>query len=189
MRNSIILLSVCSIVLASCGKSKPDISGNWKSETTEALGNGTFGNRVFEMADSTWQVQFTLYLDSAASMPVFRFRATGNYELGNPSGVVKEATEALFRFDHKYVTLLTTDSSLITNLGFTNCALTPDQEKDITDTGCSFLESKSACAQEYDLVSLRTGKLFLGSRPEAGKNICREEDRPVTLGAPLVKVK
>lgn len=152
---------VSLLLLAACNNNrKKNPTGTWRSEKIEPLGNHTFGKRVFHIADTTWQVQFTLYLDSEATKPVFTFRGMGTYTLGRPSVTVQGATEAVFYFAHKYLTLHTSDTALLKSFGFTSCNLTPEEEKDITETGCSFLESKSACSQEYDLVRIKNEKLY-----------------------------
>jgi Adenomatosis polyposis coli down-regulated 1 len=189
MKNIYFVFAILILILAACSPERIDIQGNWTSEKLEPLGNGTFGKREFSIQDANWEVKFTLYLDSAAKLPVFTFRGAGAYTLGNPSAKVNGATEGVFNFSSKYVTLHSSDTTLIKNFGFTSCGLTTSQEKEITEDGCSFLESKSTCPQEYDIVALNAGKLFLGKRPEAGKNLCTEGNRPTDLGVPLVKLE
>lgn len=184
-----ILLFSIALLFFSCSPKQPNISGKWQSERIENLGNGAFGKRVFNIGDNDWEVQFTLYLDSAATKPVFTFSGKGKFKLGKPSPKISQATEAVFQFDHKYITLHTSDSLLIKNFGFQPCNLVKGQKQDITNSGCSFIESKSVCGQEYDLVSIQEGVLRLGTRPAAGKNICSEENRPTSLGFPLIKAQ
>ncbi len=185
--NSTLALCFISILAACQTKNTIDITGNWKSTSVEKMGNGSFGKREFVIDDKTWEVKFTLYLDSTATQPVFTFRGVGSYVLSNPSLKVEGATEAVFSFIHKYVTPHTADTILTKKFGFTSCGLTAEKEKEITETGCSFLVSKSVCAQEYDLVSIRDEKLYLGARPPTGSNICSESKRPTELGLPLAK--
>ena len=163
----------------------PVISGKWKSETPENNGNGTFGIRKFIITKNKWEVIFTLYLDKEATKPVFTFRGSGSYSLQTPSEKVSGATNAVFAFSHKYLTLQTTQTELAKNFGLAD--LEPGNEKEVTENGLSFIESKSVCAQEFDLVSIINGKLYLGARPAQGKNICSEANRPTSLGLPLVK--
>lgn len=166
---------------------KEDILGNWKSETIEDNGNGTYGKREFSFTDQQWTVKFTLYLDKAATKPVFTFRGIGKYELNKNSSTVPDATNAVFHFANKYLTLKTSNPEIIKKFGLNGLQM--NIEKDISINGFSFFESNSACGQEYDLVSLKKGKLYLGARPQQGKSLCSEDNRPVTLGFPLVRIK
>ncbi len=167
------------------GGTGPDISGSWQSEKAENAGNGSFGWREFDITDDSWEVRFTMYGDEGKTLPVFRFRGVGPYEIQAASAVVAGANDAIFRFSHKYVTLLTDHAETIAKLGFSACGLEPGVEMDISDTGCSFLVSVQACAQEYDLVKVENGRFYLGARPADG-NMCTEERRPTSLNLPLV---
>lgn len=187
--NSTLVLCFISILAACQTKNTIDITGNWKSTSVEKIGNGSFGKREFVIDDKTWEVKFTVYTDSTATQPVFTFRGVGSYVLSEPSIKVAGATEAIFSFSNKYVTLHTADTTLTKKLGFASCGLTTEKEKEITETGCSFLVSKSACSREYDLVSIKDERLYLGARPPAGSNICSEDKRPTSLGLPLVKIQ
>lgn len=84
------------------------------------------------------------------------------------------------------MTLLTDNAEIIKNFGLTSCNLQKGIEKNITETGCSFLPSKTAYGQEYDLVKLVGQKLYLGARSNDMSSI---EKRPIALGAPLLKIK
>ncbi len=185
---SILLPLIFISILSACqNKSTIDITGKWESVAIEKAANGSFGKRAFVFKDSAWEVKATLYLDSSATQPIFTFRGVGMYVSGNPSVKVEGATEAVFSFSHKYITLHVADTALVKKFGFTSCGLTAETEKEITETGCSFFVSKSVCGQEYDLVSMKDDQLYLGARPAAGSNICSEDKRPITLGLPLKK--
>lgn len=189
MKNSIGIFVLIVLLIASCEYKRTIIKGNWVSTKAESLGNGTFGKRQFSIDDTNWEVNFTLYLDSTFNNPVFTFRAKGTYELKGKSQKVEGATEAIFGFTNKYVTLHTADTTLSKNFRFSNCGLEPNQEKEITATGCSFLESKDACSQEFDIAMIKDEKLYLGARPASGKNLCSEKSRPTSFGLPLVRLE
>ena len=158
--------------------------GAWESVSAENLGNGTFGTRYFNLTEGEWEVKFTLYLDSTLQMPVFEFRGVGGYEVQGQSQIVDGAENALFKFDNKYVTLLTDNPDVINGFGFGSCNLEQGKAQDITEDGCSFLVSKSVCGQEYDLLKLDNGLLYFGMRPAEG-DMCAEERRPTALFYPL----
>lgn len=160
--------------------------GEWESVASENLGNGSFATRYFNLKDENWEIKFTLFLDSLQEKPVFVFRAVGKYEVQDASEKIEGADNAIFKFDNKYVTLLTDDEEIIKNFGMNECGLEKDTEKDITKDGCSFLVSKEACGQEFDLLKLDNEQLFFGMRPSEG-DMCTEENRPTALFYPLKK--
>jgi len=187
MHRKIIAVMILNFLVGTQAYTQPEISGNWKSVHPEKTAAGNFIIREFFFANSSWQVQATLYLDSAARLPVFTFRATGKYELSKGSAKIKNVSNALFRFDKKYMTLRTRDSSLLIRFGLNRCNLVYLKESDITDNGCSYYPSRNVCAQEFDLVSLSGRRLFLGARPANG-GMCEISKRPVALGLPLMRV-
>lgn len=160
-------------------------NGVWRSERVESLGSGTFGTRTFTFKNKNWEVEFTFYLDSLKKQPVFTFRATGDYLLQGASATLPKTQNVRFNFQKKYLTLLTDNADIIKSFGFAGCKLTKGKEADITETGCSFLPSKAAYGQEYDLFSKKMGKLYLGTR---SSDMSSEEKRPTTLGYPLVRL-
>lgn len=161
-----------------------DYKGTWESVAAENLGNGTFGIREFLLKEEAWEVKFKLYLDSLLTTPVFQFRGVGKYTVQEASKVVEGADNVIFGFDHKYLTLLTDNQDLVNNFGFAACGLEKELEKEITAEGCSFLVSKAVCAQEFDLLKLIDGQLYLGMRPAEG-DMCVAERRPTALFYPL----
>ncbi len=164
------------------------MNGKWESVQAEDLGNKSFGWREFKFSDDKWEIWFTMYLDQARTMPVFTFRSTGTFEVLQASNSVQGANNAIFKFSKKYVTLKSSNPDVIKGFGFDQCKLEINVETDITESGCSFLMSKAAYGQEYDLISLKGNNLFLGARPADG-NMGVEEKRPTTLGLPLTKKK
>lgn len=98
------------------------LSGTYASTAPEPWYGG-YGTRQFTFDRGTWSLVFTHALDAAMQAPTFRFRTKGPYEIGAASATVAGAFEAVFYEDVKYVTLLTTDASLIAAFGFANCGL------------------------------------------------------------------
>lgn len=159
-------------------------SGTWVSENAEDLGNGTFGYREFTFDENSWNLKFSLFLDEAMNKPVIMFRTFGNYEITGDSKLVSGANEATFFMEKKFLTLLTDNEDVITNFGFSNCNLSMNVEKEITNTGCSFFVSNDVCDKEYDLLQLKDNKLYLGERIT---DMCQESGRPKGLNYPLIK--
>jgi hypothetical protein len=187
------LLTLAIVAIATLGapaqaKSTPakGANGNWVSAKADDAGNNTFSFREFSFDGDNWNVKYTLYLDQAKTQPVFIFRGIGTYSVTGKSKKVKGAGEALFLFDKKTLTLLTDNADLINNLGFANCNLQKGVERDISETGCSFVAPLAVCNREYDLVKVAGKKLFLGARP-ADNNMCTLDKRPVALGDTLIR--
>lgn len=173
-------------LLSSC-TAQNKIIGNWVSENPEKTATGSFSVRQFNIKKEGWEVQSTIYLDSLLKFPVFTFRAMGKYTIGAQSTIVNDANEAVFGFDKKYMTLKTNDTALLRRFGLDKCNLIYLQEKNITKTGCAYLVSKAACAQEFDLVSISGETFYLGARPVSG-GMCEEAKRPKALGFPLKRI-
>lgn len=181
---TVVLISLQSLFLLASCKSQSNITGNWVSADPEKAATGGFSIRQFSFDNNIWEVRYTMYLDSLLTLPVFTFRGRGTFTVVEKSLTVDSAMEAVFRFDKKYITLKTRDTAVIRKAGLNNCGLHYLVETDITEKGCAYLVSRSACAQEYDLVS-RSGKtLYLGARPASG-GMCEASKRPVALGHPL----
>jgi hypothetical protein len=164
------------------------ISGQWESLQIEDLGNQTYGWRYFKFEGDKWEIQFTLYLDKEKQIPVFMFRGVGTYKIDEASQTVAGAKNATFYFDKKYVILLTNNADVIKGFGFDACMLEVGKEKDITESGCSFLPNKASYGQEFDLLALKGKKLYLGARPADG-NMGTVDKRPTALGLPLQRKK
>ncbi|HET6266917.1 MAG TPA: hypothetical protein VFG11_04300 [Acidobacteriota bacterium] len=196
IRLPIIFLAVCLTVLlggrAHSGSDQEtgraisvhELVGVWKSQAPEDAGNGNFSTREFTFAEKWWKVEATFYGDQQLRVPLFSFRAEGPYLLGNSSSTVPGATNAVFSFSKKSLTLLSADPAVMTRFNFANCDLAMGISKDISLTGCSFFTSISGCGQEYDLVSIEGDLLRLGMRP-SDRNMCSEDKRPKALGLPV----
>jgi hypothetical protein len=187
MKKYILLISV--LFFLSC-KNEPtfqkEILGEWKSVSVENM-NGTYGIREFKFSENKWEVTFTLYMDSDTKTPVFTFRGIGDYNYENQSKSLDNGANYIFGFDKKFMTLKTKDTLVIKNFGLTTLVF--NQETDVTKNGISFIESKSVCDKEFDVVSIKNDTLFLGKRPEQGKNLCQEANRPKSYGLPLIRKK
>lgn len=163
-----------------------NLSGTYADPLPYAYGQA-WGKRVFTFDKGRWTLVFTLGLDPELRMQVFTFRTSGTYEVLDQSSAVKEAYNAVFYEEKKWVTLKTDDKELIRAFGFTPCKLLRDVERDISITGCSAWPSVADCPGDYDLLSLdRDGKLYFGERP-ADNNMCTPEKRPTKLTPPVVK--
>lgn len=177
------LLIIFEITGCSSVKSlNQQVNGKWTSLSAENLGNGTFGYRTFDLTPEKWEIRFTLYLDEARTTPVFTFRGNGSYKIEGPSTVVPGASNVVFYFSKKYLTLHTDNADLLKNFGFAGLDLQKDVEKDISAKGASFLPSVQAYGQEYDLLQLKDGQLYFGMR---SNDMSTPDKRPTKLFYPL----
>jgi hypothetical protein len=164
------------------------LEGVWKSEAAENAGNGNYSTREFKFTEKWWRVEAIFYNDQHLRIPLFSFMAEGPYLLGDASSAVTRATNAVFSFSKKSVTLLSSDPAVISRFKLADCNLVIGVPKDISFTGCSFITSISQCAQEYDLVEIKDDLLRLGIRPP-DRNMCTEDKRPKALGLPVRREK
>jgi len=164
-----------------------NLSGTYMDLTPYAYGEA-FGQRIFTFDKGTWTLNFTLGLDPNLENKVFEFRTVGTYSVLNPSSVLDNAYNALFLEDKKFLTLKTDDPALIQAFGFSDCGLTPNEEKDISATGCSAWAAVTECNEDHDLLSLDDeGLLYFGVRPP-DNNMCTEDKRPTSLTPGVTRI-
>jgi len=162
------------------------LMGGWKSPEAERAGQDLFSTREFHFTRERWSVEAKFYSDAASRKPLFSFVAEGPYTLGAASSEIPGASEAIFSFDKKTLTLLTSDREALSRFKFESCGLKNGTPSDISTSGCSFFAPIASCRQEYDLVQLDGDNLRLGVRP-ADRDMCRPAKRPKALGAPVVR--
>lgn len=160
--------------------------GNWKSPAAESVGPNVFSTREFHFTRERWRVEAQFYSDQATRKPLFSFVAEGPYTLEDAFSEITSASEAIFSFDKKILTLLTSDRAALSRFGFESCGLVEGAPSDISISGCSFFAPIASCQQEYDLVQLEGDSLRLGVRP-ADRDMCRPAKRPKALGAAMVR--
>lgn len=162
------------------------LSGTYADPKPYAYGTA-WGHRTFTFDKGAWTLVFTLSLDPAQKMQVFQFRTVGTYTVGAKSKAVPGAYEAVFSEDHKYLTLKTEDQKLASAFGFADCKLTPNLERDISETGCAAWKPVRLCPADHDLLFLDAqGGLSFGERPR-DNDMCTPDKRPKKLTPPVVK--
>jgi Adenomatosis polyposis coli down-regulated 1 len=183
----LLCMSISIGVVAAKDHHKDQLAGRWKSPAPEDIGDGNYSTREFTFNEKSWKVEAVFFRDQQTQNPLLSFTAEGPYRLEDASSVVIGATNAVFSFSKKTVTLLSSDPAVISRFNLANCNLIVGVPKDISITGCSFFTSIPQCAQEYDLVKIEDNTLRLGMRP-ADRNMCDEDKRPKALGLPVKKV-
>jgi hypothetical protein len=161
----------------------PDITGRWKSACTPMSATQGFV-LDFDIAKSTWGVDYTVFADSACSTKFITVRIEGPYELGAASRSVAGAFDAKFGFTKKTVTphLAAAADFLASANGCGTSGFTAGQAKDISAAGCAGLGQQpiAACSADYDIAKLEGDVLTFGSRP-ADNNMCSPDKRPTSL--------
>jgi len=168
------------------------IAGIWESErcvVQERDGVRTSSRSLFVFLEREWALEFTQYSDAACTMPSLQAFFQGRYSIARPSSVVSGAHDANFGFSSKRLTLY--DDELLARANEGKCgkrAWTRGREEDVSSSGCLWVVPVSACPQEFDLVKVADNRLFLGQRPAAGQDLCREDRRARALRSlPLIR--
>ncbi len=179
-------------ILFSCSKNdkiepiadfKSKVIGTWQSVASEK--NATsWGFRKLTINQDTWKIEVTSYGDSLQTFPLFRLEYEGPYIFTEQSTVLPGSYNGTFSYTKKYLTLLGTDASIVTALGFTPCNLTVNVKTDVSESGCSFVESIEDCPADYDLISLENGFLIPGKRTP---DMCEATGRPTERGFRMKK--
>ncbi len=178
-----VTISMAAFAAEPVGKA---VSGHWKSAGPEDMGNGSFATREFKLTDKTWDLVLTIYADKELKTPLVAMDFSGPWRATGPSAKVEGASEAIFEFSKKAVTLKA--EAAAKGFGMDGCGLVVGKAKDITKTGCSFVASVAKYGKEFDLIKRDGDQVFFGARP-ADSNMGSEDKRPTALGAPLVKAK
>ena len=155
------------------------LHGTFTSAGAEAWYGG-FGFREFVFADGKWSLTFTHALDPDMTQRTFQFRTGGTYTVGAESDAVPGAFRTVFDEDWKHLTLLTEDPALVQAFGMADCALTPNLETDISETGCAAWRPVAVCAEDHDLFALDDTGLRFGVRP-ADNDMCSADKTPTAL--------
>jgi hypothetical protein len=160
------------------------IGGIWQSDrcvVQERNGIRTSSKSIFVFLESEWALEFTQYSDDACTTPSLRAFFQGRYRIARPSSVVAGAHDADFGFSTKRLTLYADALLTQANSGACGKHMIRGREEDVSSTGCLWIVPVSACPQEFDLVKVDDDQLFLGERPAAGQDLCREDRRARTL--------
>jgi hypothetical protein len=130
--------------------------------------------------DDQWSLIFTHALDPEMTMRTFQFRTGGAYRVKEPSSVVTGAWNTVFDEDWKHLTLLTGAAEIASAMGMSDCGLTVNLEKDISETGCASWRPVAECGEDHDLLPLTPEGLRFGVRP-ADNDMCSAERTPTAL--------
>jgi Adenomatosis polyposis coli down-regulated 1 len=168
------------------------IAGIWETErcvVQERSGLRTSSRSTFVFLDTEWALEFTQYADAACETPSLQAFFLGGYRIAEASSNVPGAYHANFGFSMKRLTLY--EDGLLAQAnrgGCGNRTWLRGREEDVSSTGCLWVVPVSACQQEFDLVKVDGDQLFLGERPAAGQDLCREDRRARALRSlPLVR--
>jgi hypothetical protein len=198
-----VTVAMCAVVCGATAAGAPQstspasdspalLAGFWeypRCQVVERDGTRSGSQSLFAFFEGEWGIAFTQYGDEECRRKVLTATFSGHYQSTTASARVPGATETTFRFSRKALTVY--DQRLLEGLNGGACGNRRWQlgvEQDVTTTGCLWIESARACPQEYDLVRVENGRLWLGERPPARSNLCAVSRRPQRLRTvPLVR--
>lgn len=138
-----------------------DIAGHWKSVAPEPMGQ-FWALREFVIDRERWQVAFKAFADEAATLPLFTLDVGGVYVIGEPSETVPGAFSGIFPATHRHVII---DSDAGVGLfGQMGAKVSRGERRVLLNKGLTFVPALMDAMGEYDLVALRSGRLFFGDR-------------------------
>jgi len=151
----------------------------------EAYDDGSGGKnyltRDFQLTESTWHLDLTIFGDEGCTYPLFTAVIDGPFTLGSLSAKVSGATEGEFAYDTIVWTAL--DQGMADYFNGSGCGSGNWEvgvPQDVGGTGCIGVAHKiSECPKEYDVVALKDSKLYFGERIT---DMCTAEGRPAALG-------
>jgi hypothetical protein len=172
------------------GGEVPVLVGHWASN---CFATETGSARLdFDIATATWAVDYDTFGDATCGTPFVTVHIAGPYEVMGASAVVPGAHEARFGFTEKTVTPHGAGAvGFLSSLGDAcgGAGVWADgTARDVLASGCPMLGQYpgTACAADYDLVSLDADTLRFGQRP-ADNDLCVPEHRPSALGLSVTR--
>lgn len=186
-----LILSLAGFAATACNETP--LAGRWQSEKPEAIraaaGDVNYIVRTFEFSGDRWTIEFTLFDDAEATVPLLAGRNEGRYRLGPHSSQAEEAREAEFAFFNR--TLTPKSSGMASALTRAGCGERPWEvgvAQSVIEGGCEAFRvyPRAKCDREFDLVRLDGDRMALGQRPADGF-LCTPDRRPIATGAPLVR--
>ncbi len=139
----------------------PALDGQWASEKPEPYGSH-YATRSFSFTGSQWRVAYRAYADAQGRQPLFRLDVSGAYALGGPSRKVPDAVEGVFPALQRHITA-ESDAGVQMFAGM-GCKLEKGRETPLLSEGCGFVPGLMQAMGEYDLVSIKDGRLYFGDR-------------------------
>lgn len=157
--------------------------GTWKSPACEPVGDGTYQLRTYRIAANGVFADWNRFSSSACA-PASRLmtiRMGGSSKVDGLSKVVKYAADIRVFIDEKGIV---PDSQAGLDLLARECPSAGwklGEERGVTTTGCgNIVPAREVCPVEYDLMRLKSGKLYFGDRAVP---LCTEATRPKKLSA------
>lgn len=171
---------------------KADLLGRWANPDCARAEGPAPVRRSFALTRARWNIDVVRYADASCTTQVLEVSIGGAWQLGELSGDVPGATEAVFEFDRVALTPLSPQAltALTAAREEAACGSRPwrvGQRQDITARGCDALIELPR--REYDLVRLDGERLLLGGRPPAGADLGAPDRRPLSLTpSPVLRI-
>lgn len=187
LSSAIALTAVAALTLNTLAQqdrfSNTDLVGSWQSQGCESFvydKQPAFMRRSFDFTPSTWQLQYTLFADPACSVALITTRIAGPYALGQ-AAALPATRQVTWGQTAKFVTPHVPDIlGAMNGSGCGDSGLPLGQERDVSSGGCAAfgVASVKDYPQEFDLLKLENGQLFVGQR---GEKMNLEANRPTQL--------
>lgn len=165
-------------------------TGSWESATCEQFpqpdGSTLYMQRNVEIETERWALEVTTFADPDCSFALLDIGVAGDLLIEGASEVVEGAWDISFGHDDLWMAPRNEQSAgMLSGAQCGAAAWSIDERQDVSDNGCLFLPSVTACPAEYDLLALTGDELRFGLRMA---NLCDPANRPAQLEyAPLVR--
>lgn len=161
MGTGLAALALAHPVAAQHTLSPAQLVGYWQSAAPE--NQGAFHLvRSFVFTERAWALTARATVDAKLTEPLFTLRIEGDYAVGKPAEIPRDATEAAFFYHRRYVRAdSATGAAFFKSQG---CDLPLHVEVDVSLAGCGFVPAVTSSGIEYDLLKISGEQLFLGER-------------------------
>ena len=156
MKKGILALLVFAVALVSV-KAQKEISGNWKSTETIQTNDNHFASKEYTFDGDNWHLEKIIFKDEQKSEQLYKVRSAGTFKKS-----IDKTSDMVFTTKSVFITLLTDDQDLISEVGLNYCPLIKGEEVNITETGCAHIRSAERAGSVSKTVSVVAGILKVG---------------------------
>lgn len=134
-----------------------NLTGSWESVEATEVSKNQFEVENYSFDGDKWLQEKVIYKDASKTTALYKVRSSGTFKKSE-----EKATQMVFSTSKVFITLLTDDQDLISEIGLNYCPLTKDEEKDISANGCAHIKSASRLTGIAKEVSVKGGEVNIG---------------------------
>ena len=154
----------------------------WSSAPCSTVALGPGGNlsniqRTFYLAGKNNTIQYRFFADDKCTLGLFSVVIKGGVEIGKPVAGVEGAVDVKVDFDRVLFTLDSPRCAAAAK-GCGDGNFEVGVQRDVTDSGCLFVNPKAQCGVDYDIMRIKDGMATPGFR---SADMCKPEGRPTAL--------